>query len=65
MSFYGISVQRLAMHLGENPENPEDKRYVHQKATLQHSIEVRDAMTNGSPVVPGKRPRTSGSNVNL
>ncbi len=30
MAFYGISVQRLAMHLGENPENPEDTRYVHQ-----------------------------------
>ena len=30
MAFYGISVQRLAMHLGENPENPQDTRYVHQ-----------------------------------
>eukprot|EP00802_Teleaulax_amphioxeia_P011332 Tamp_11364.p1 GENE.Tamp_11364~~Tamp_11364.p1 ORF type:complete len:561 (-),score=134.89 Tamp_11364:244-1833(-) len=64
MAFYGVGVQRLAMHMGENPES-QDPRYLMQKTTLQHSIDLREAMTDGAQAVPGKRPRTAGSDVTL
>ena len=53
MGFYGVSVQRLAMLLGENPvsDNP---RYLHQRTTIAHGrLSLR----------PCARPRFKGLRV--